>query len=304
MPTNPLFQRLQLLTGTPALDHLAASRAAVFGIGGVGSWAAEALVRSGLGAITLIDNDVICITNVNRQLQATTKNVGEPKVEELAARLRLLNPRCEVTPVMRACEPATVETFDVGQYTYVLDCIDSITCKVALIRAAVADGCTLFSSMGAAAKLDPTQVRITSIWESTGCPLARWIRRRLREAGFQGDFQVVWSPEFIEPVEAAGVACGTHTCYCPKFVPLADAEAEHRDWCSEKKVINGTAGHMTAIFGMMLAGLVVQDAVRRSAADNDAIAAVSCAGASPGAPAESTAPQPATSTDFPPSDDR
>jgi tRNA A37 threonylcarbamoyladenosine dehydratase len=292
MPTNPLFQRLQLLTGTPALDHLAASHAAVFGIGGVGSWAAEALVRSGLGAITLIDNDVICITNVNRQLQATTENVGKPKVEELATRLRLLNPRCEVTPVMRACEPATVETFDVGQYTYVLDCIDSITCKVALIRAAVAEGCTLFSSMGAAAKLDPTQVRITSIWESTGCPLARWIRRRLREAGFQGDFQVVWSPEFIEPVEAAGVACGTHTCYCPKFVPLDDAEAEPRDWCSEKKVINGTAGHMTAIFGMMLAGLVVQDAVGRSAA------------ASPGAPAEPTAAQPATATDFPLADDR
>jgi len=264
MPTNPIFQRLQLLTGTPALDHLGASSAAVFGIGGVGSWAAESLVRSGIGAVTLVDNDVICITNVNRQLQATTKNVGKPKVEELAARLRLLNPRCEITPVMRACEPATVDTFEVGQYTYVLDCIDSITCKVALIRAAVAGGCTLFSAMGAAAKLDPTQIRITSIWESNGCPLAKWIRRRLRESGFQGDFQVVWSPEFLEPVESTSVACGTHTCYCPKFVPPEDAEAEHRDWCSEKKVINGTAGHMTAIFGMMLAGLVVQDAVART----------------------------------------
>jgi tRNA A37 threonylcarbamoyladenosine dehydratase len=267
MAVNPIVQRLQLLTGTSALDHLAASRVGVFGVGGVGSWAAEALVRSGIGAITLVDNDVICITNVNRQLQATTKNVGKPKVEELAARLRILNPRCDITPVMRACEPATVDEFDVGQYTYVLDCIDSITCKVALIRTAVAAGCTLYSAMGAAAKLDPTQVRITSVWESTGCPLARWIRRRLRESGFQGDFQAVWSPEFIEPVESSSVACGTHTCYCPKFVPEDDAE--HRDWCSEKRVINGTAVHMTAIFGMMLAGLVVQDAVAR------------CAGASP-----------------------
>jgi tRNA A37 threonylcarbamoyladenosine dehydratase len=265
MAVNPLFQRLQLLTGTPALDRLGAASVGVFGIGGVGSWAAEALVRSGVGRITLVDNDVICITNVNRQLQATTKNVGKPKVEELAARLRLLNPRCEVTTVMRACEPATVDEFDVGQYTYVLDCIDSITCKVALIRAAHAAGCTLFSAMGAAAKLDPTQVRITSIWESTGCPLARWIRRRLRESGFQGTFQVVWSPENREPVESTSIACGTHTCYCPKFVP--EDEGEHRDWCSEKRLINGTAVHMTAIFGMMLSGLVVQDAVARAAAD-------------------------------------
>ena len=263
MTANPIFQRLQLLTGSPALAHLQASHAAVFGIGGVGSWAAEALVRSGVGALTLVDNDVVCITNVNRQLQATTRNVGQPKVEALAERLRLLNPRCEVTPVMRACEPATVDTFAVGRYAYVLDCIDSITCKVALIRAAHAAGCTLFSAMGAAAKLDPTQVRVSSIWESHGCPLAKWIRRRLREAGFQGDFPVVWSPENLEPVEATSVACGTHTCHCPKFVPLADGVEEHRDWCAEKKVINGTAVHMTAIFGMMLAGLVVQDAVER-----------------------------------------
>ena len=264
MSGNPLFQRLQLLTGSPALAHLGRSRAAVFGIGGVGSWAAEALVRSGVGAITLVDNDVVCITNVNRQLQATTKNVGQPKAEALAERLRLLNPRCEVTPVVRACEPATVDTFEVGQYTYVLDCIDSITCKVALIRAAHAAGCTLFSAMGAAAKLDPTQVRVSSIWESHGCPLAKWIRRRLRESGFQGDFPVVWSPENLEPVEQSSVACGTHTCHCPKFVPLLDGVEEHRDWCAEKRVINGTAVHMTAIFGMMLAGLVVQDAVARA----------------------------------------
>jgi tRNA A37 threonylcarbamoyladenosine dehydratase len=282
MAVNPLFQRLQLLTGTPALDRLGAASVGVFGIGGVGSWAAEALVRSGVGRITLVDNDVICITNVNRQLQATTKNVGKPKVEELAARLQLLNPRCEVTTVMRACEPATVDEFDVGQYTYVLDCIDSITCKVALIRAAHAAGCTLFSAMGAAAKLDPTQVRITSIWESTGCPLARWIRRRLRESGFQGTFQVVWSPENREPVESTSIACGTHTCYCPKFVP--EDEGEHRDWCSEKRLINGTAVHMTAIFGMMLSGLVVQDAVARAAAD--------------------VAAQPAIVTDFPVVDER
>lgn len=265
MTSNPIFQRLQLLTGAPALAHMQASHAAVFGIGGVGSWTAEALVRSGIGKITLVDNDVVCITNVNRQLQATTRNVGQAKAEALAERLRLLNPRCEVTPVVKACEPGNVDDFHVGQYNYVLDCIDSITCKVALIRTAHAAGCVLFSAMGAAAKLDPTRVQISSIWESRGCPLAKWIRRRLRESGFQGDFQVVWSPENLEPVESTSVACGTHTCYCPKFVPLEDGVQEHRDWCAEKKVINGTAVHMTAIFGMMLAGLVVQHAVARGA---------------------------------------
>lgn len=289
MTANPIFQRLQLLTGTPALEHLQASHAAVFGIGGVGSWAAEALVRSGIGKITIVDNDVVCITNVNRQLQATTKNVGQAKAEALAERLRVLNPRCGITPVIRACEPANVDGFNLGQYTYVLDCIDSITCKVALIRTAHAAGCTLFSAMGAAAKLDPTRVRISSIWESHGCPLAKWIRRRLRESGFQGDFQVVWSPENLEPVESTSVACGTHTCYCPKFVPLGDGVQEHRDWCAEKQVINGTAVHMTAIFGMMLAGLVVQDAVAQK-------------GRRSGGPCG--AAQPPTTSDFPLADDR
>jgi tRNA A37 threonylcarbamoyladenosine dehydratase len=268
MAVNPIFQRLQLLTGTPALDRLRGAHAMVFGIGGVGSWAAEALVRSGLGKLTIVDNDVVCITNVNRQLQATVKNVGQSKVEELAARLRTLNPRCEVVPVMKAYEPDTAGQFDLDGADYVLDCIDSISCKVELIRRASASRATLYSSMGAASKLDPTQIRIASVWETTGCPLARIIRRRLRENAFAGDFQAVFSPEVLPPVEQTSVACGTHACHCPSYVP--DDGGEHRDWCAEKKIINGSAVHITAIFGMMLAGLVVQDAVARSAAAGSA----------------------------------
>ena len=254
-----IYQRLQLLTGTPALRRLNDARVAIFGVGGVGSWAAEALVRSGVLDLTLVDNDVVCITNVNRQLQATTKNVGRSKVAELAERLALLNPRCRVTTLQKVYEPATADEFDLGAYDYVLDCIDSISCKVELIRRATAAGATLYSSMGAASKLDPTRIRVGSVWETEGCPLARIIRRRLREAGFDGDFQAVFSPEVLPPVEHTNVACGTHKCFCPEFVP-ADG-SEHRDWCATKKVINGSAVHVTATFGMFLAGLVIQDAV-------------------------------------------
>jgi tRNA A37 threonylcarbamoyladenosine dehydratase len=259
MAVNPIYQRLQLLTGTPALQRLNRTKVAIFGIGGVGSWAAEALVRSGVLDITLVDNDVVCITNVNRQLQATTRNVGKAKVTELSDRLLTLNPRCTISARQEVYEPANADQFDLAAFDYVLDCIDSISCKVELITRAVAAGTSLLSSMGAAGKLDVTQIRVGSIWETQGCPLARIIRRRLREAGFAGDFQTVFSPEALAPVEQTNVACGTHKCHCPTFIP-ADG-SEHKDWCATKKVINGSAVHITATFGMFLAGLLIQDVV-------------------------------------------
>jgi tRNA A37 threonylcarbamoyladenosine dehydratase len=259
MAINPIYQRMQLLTGTPALRRLNDVRVIVLGLGGVGSWAAEALVRSGVTNLTLVDNDVICITNVNRQLQATTKNVGKAKVDELADRLLTLNPRCRITRFQQVYEPETANLFELGTYDYVLDCIDSISRKVDLIIRSTAAGAKLYSSMGAAAKLDPTLIRVASIWETEGCPLARVMRQKLRAAGFAGDFKTVFSPEYLAPVEHTNVACGTHTCHCPAYVP-ADG-SEHKDWCSAKKVINGSAVHITATFGMFLAGLVVQDVV-------------------------------------------
>jgi tRNA A37 threonylcarbamoyladenosine dehydratase len=257
MAVNPVLQRLQLLTGIPALEALGRCRVAVFGIGGVGSWAAEALARSGIGHLTLVDNDVVCVTNVNRQLQATVRNVGRPKVTELKDRLAEVNPRCRVEAVQEVYEPATAGRFDLAGFDYVLDCIDSIACKVDLIIRTVGAGSTLLSSMGAASKLDPALIRVGSIWETRGCPLARIIRRRLRQEGFAGDFRTVYSPEVLPPVASTSVACGTHTCYCPGFLP--EDGADHRDWCAAKKVINGSAVHVTATFGMFLAGLVIQD---------------------------------------------
>lgn len=269
MAVNPVFQRLQLLTGTPAIKKLNDIHVAVFGIGGVGSWAAEALVRSGVKNITLVDNDVVCITNVNRQLQATVRNVGKVKVEELKERLLLLNPHAQVHAVQKVYEPATADQFDLDAYDFVLDCIDSISCKVELIRRAAASRATLFSSMGAASKLDPTRIKVASIWETTGCPLARIMRHHLRQAGFKDDFLTVYSPEVLPPAEQTSVACGTHSCMCPDFTP--EDGSEHRDWCSTKKVINGSAVHITATFGMFLAGLVVQDVVQKAKSPFDVL---------------------------------
>jgi len=260
---NPIFQRLDLLTGPAAVAILQRSRVAVFGLGGVGSWAAEALVRSGVGDMTLVDNDVICITNVNRQLQATTRNVGKAKATELADRLADLNPRCRLNPVQKVYEPDTADSFDLGGFDYVLDCIDSISNKIDLILRAHAAGATLFASMGAAGKLDPTRIKVASIWDTQGCPLARIVRRGLRERGFAGDFPAVYSPEVIPPAASTNVACGTHKCFCPEFTPTGGGE--HKDWCATKKIINGSAVHITATFGMFLAGLVLQDARERAA---------------------------------------
>jgi len=261
-PDNPIFQRLQLLTGAPALEILQNSRVVVFGLGGVGSWAAEALARSGVGDLTLVDNDVVCITNVNRQLQATTRNVGRPKATELTSRLADLNPRCKLTPIQKVYEPATADSFALDNYDYVLDCIDSISNKVDLILRTLSADVTLYSSMGAASKLDPTRIRVASIWETAGCPLARIVRRKLREANFEGDFQTVFSPEVIPPVQNANVARDTDRCYCPDFTPANGSE--HKDWSAAKKIINGSAVHITATFGMFLAGLVVQNALTRT----------------------------------------
>lgn len=225
MPEPTIFERMQCLIGEPALARLTDTRVAVFGVGGVGSWAAEALIRSGVGHLTLIDNDVVCLTNVNRQAQATSLNVGCLKVDELKSRLVTLNPQADISTRATFYDATTADDFDLAGYDYVLDCIDSTASKVALVQHAVAAGTTLYSSMGAARKLDPTLIKIASIWETTGCPLARVIRHELRTVGFEGDFQTIYSTE-------------------------AAFSGEQR---------KGSAVHMTATFGMFLASLVIND---------------------------------------------
>jgi tRNA threonylcarbamoyladenosine dehydratase len=259
MPVKPIFQRLSLVTGEAALDILASSRAFVFGLGGVGSWCAEALVRSGIGNIVLVDSDTVCVTNVNRQLQATCANIGKFKVSELAARLAEINPDCRIAALPKVYQASSRADFDIGAGDYVIDAIDSIGCKIDLIAYAKERGATLFSSMGTGAKLDPTRLRVADIWKTNVCPLARLVRKGLRSRGFKGHFKVVYSEEQIPAREGVAVSCGTGACLCP-----ARGEDGAKEWCSQKKVINGSAVHVTASAGMILAGLVVQDACSRS----------------------------------------
>jgi tRNA A37 threonylcarbamoyladenosine dehydratase len=163
------------------MERLAATRVILFGLGGVGSWCAEALVRSGVGHLTLVDSDSVCVTNVNRQVQALPGTVGRLKADELASRLRAVSPQAEVVARCEAYGPDSMHGFGLEGFDYVLDAIDSLSPKLALIMQALALGRPLFSAMGASAKLDPTRVRTASIWHSANCPLARRIRKRLRQ---------------------------------------------------------------------------------------------------------------------------
>jgi tRNA A37 threonylcarbamoyladenosine dehydratase len=271
-----ITHRTEMVLGGEALRMLQASRVIVFGVGGVGSWCAEALVRTGVTDITIVDSDIICATNINRQLQATSLNVGKVKVEELAARLRSLNPEARITAVNKAFEAESWEDFGLGDFDFVIDAIDSMQNKALLIektQAAAAakpgHGPVLFSSMGAAAKLDPTRVRVARLDQTHVCPLARHIRKMLRDRSVPADFLCVYSDELpIDP--QARSLCGTDSCTCTldrrAHNRQAGEDGQASDWCAKKKRINGSLVHITGVFGFMLAGLVVQETRKRALA--------------------------------------
>lgn len=258
------FHRTKMLIGDEALERLAHTHVIIFGIGGVGSWCAEALVRSGVGRLTLVDNDTVCETNINRQLQATSKTIGQLKVEALKDRLLEIHPDACIETKPIAYNHDTRERFDLTQYDYVIDAIDSLSHKVNLIALAMAAGTTLFSAMGAASKIDPTTIKVDSIWKSKGCRLARFVRKRLRKRGAEGDCLCVYSQEFLPPKFESETACGSDTCFCPKKFDEDGNEIPADVWCSQKAQINGSMVHMTGTFGFQLAGLVVQDVVGRA----------------------------------------
>jgi tRNA A37 threonylcarbamoyladenosine dehydratase len=267
MVLNPAFQRLALLTGLEALEALGRTRVVVAGIGGVGSWCAEALVRSGVGGVTIIDSDAVCVTNINRQVEATSLTVGRVKTEVLEARLREINPACVVTAMARVFAKTaggfgeTARTFGIDRADYVIDAIDSLTHKLDLIETAAAVGTAVFSCMGMAQKLDPTLLRAAGIWETERCPLAALVRKGLRRRGYTGSFTAVYSTERL-PVRAdIPVSCGTGRCLCP--ARKSEGEGESVEWCASKKIINGSAVTVTAAAGMILASLVVRAVCER-----------------------------------------
>ncbi len=244
-----IFNRTERLLGGEALSRLREARVAVFGIGGVGSWAAEALARTGVGALTLVDADRVSVTNINRQAPATTATVGMPKVEVMGRRLLEINPALELELVDRRYTAETADGFDLGAYDAVIDAIDSLADKALLILRATEAAARseerprrpLFvSSMGAALKLDPTKISVAEFWKVSGCPLAAALRRRFKKSGAMParKFQCVYSPELLSN--------------------RGKALADDPSMSYGKVAVNGSLCHITAIFGMMLAGLVVE----------------------------------------------
>lgn len=191
---NEQFLRMEMMLGESAMERLACAHVAVFGLGGVGSWAAEALARSGLGELTLIDHDDVGVTNLNRQIQALWSTQGQPKAEAMAARVLDIHPRCRVHPIAARYEPGNREAFFGPHYDYVVDAIDIVSCKLDLIETALSREIPIISALGTGNKLDPTQFRISDISKTEGCPLARVIRKELRRRGIS-HHRVLFSPE-------------------------------------------------------------------------------------------------------------
>ncbi len=259
-----ILNRTALLVGDNVMNAIAASRVIIFGVGGVGSWCAESLVRSGIRRLTLVDSDRVCITNVNRQAMATTRTVGRVKVEALRERLLEINPAAEIQAVQEIFCADTAEKFHLEEYDFIVDAIDSLKDKLELIVRATDKGLVrpkFYSSMGAALKMDPTKVRVSEFWKVDGCPLAAMLRRRMRHRKrFPGrKFQCVWSPELLSN-QGEARTCGTSACMCPK-AQMGEGRADllNHEWCSAKAQINGTTSHITAIFGFTIAGLIMKD---------------------------------------------
>lgn len=242
--TDDRFNRVERLVGSEAMVCLANAKVIIFGLGGVGSWTAEALVRSGVGHLTIVDADTVATSNINRQLMATVSTVGRSKVEVLRERLLDINPDAEIVARNEIYSPATSGGFELGAYDYVVDAIDSLSDKAHLILNATARGVRLVSSMGAALKMNPLKVSVSEFWKVEGCPLAAALRSRFRRSGEfpRRKFKCVFSPE--------------------RLSNRWDGEDRSGAMTFGKVAMNGALCHITAIFGMTLAGLVIEDIVR------------------------------------------
>ena len=243
------FSRTQLLYGQDNMRKLAASRVAVFGIGGVGGYVVEALARSGVGALDLIDDDRVCITNLNRQILATRKTVGKYKVDAAEERIREINPQCEVRTYKTFYLPETQDQFDFHDYDYVVDAIDTVSGKLAIIENAKKAGVPVISSMGAGNKVDPAALEVADVYETSVCPLARTMRRECRKRGIDA-LKVVYSRETpIRPLEDMSISCRQH-CVCPPGTVRK---------CTQRRDIPGSTAFVPSVAGLIIAAEVVRD---------------------------------------------
>ncbi len=246
------FSRTELLLGKDAMETLKNSRVAVFGIGGVGGYTVEALARSGVGTLDLVDDDKICLTNINRQIYATTKTVGEYKVDVAAERIREINPHAVVNTYKTFYLPETADTFDFSSYDYIVDAVDTVTAKLELVVNAKGAGVPIISAMGAGNKLDPTAFEVADIYSTSVCPLARVMRRELKKRGIES-LKVVYSKEEpLTPIEDEEISCRNH-CICPPDVARN---------CSSRRQIPGSTAFVPSVAGLILAAEVVKDLIK------------------------------------------
>lgn len=245
------FSRTELLLGKEGVEKLKKSTVAVFGVGGVGSFAVEALARSGVGRLILVDDDDVCITNINRQLHATTKTVGKPKVDVMAERVKEINPKAVVLPIKEFVSKDNIEKLLTNDIDYVIDAIDTVSSKIELVVKCNEMNIPIISSMGAGNKLDPTKFEVEDIYKTSVCPLAKVMRTELRKRGIK-KLKVVYSKEPpMKPKLDEVVSCKVG-CVCP---PGATRK------CTDRRQIPGSISFVPSVVGLIMAGEVIKDIV-------------------------------------------
>ncbi len=243
------FSRTELLLGREAMERLQNSRVAVFGIGGVGGYTVEALVRSGVGTIDIIDDDKVCLTNINRQIYATRKTVGKYKVDVAEERCLEINPDVTINKHRTFYSPETSAEFDFSEYDYVVDAIDTVTGKLELVENAYKTKTPIISSMGAGNKLDASAFEVTDIYKTSVCPLARVMRYELKKRRIP-KLKVVYSKEKpITPTEDMAISCKAH-CICPPGTARK---------CTQRRQVPGSTAFVPSVVGLIIAGEVIND---------------------------------------------
>ena len=239
---NDIFERTELLLGHDTMEHLSQKKVIIFGVGGVGSWCAESLVRSGIINLTIVDPDYVCESNINRQLMATHSTIGKPKVDVLRQRLLDINPKAAIIAIKKAYSEQTAAEFALSDYDYIVDAIDSLKDKVLLILNVCKTKGIFVSSMGAALKTDPLRIKVAEFWKVRGCPLGFLLRKKMKRE------KTLPSHEFL-------------CVYDEEVLPNRGPEPQGEDpGLFQKAVTNGTMAHITALFGFTLCGLVIRDA--------------------------------------------
>ena len=254
-----IFLRTRMILGDAAMESLAGSHVAVFGLGGVGGYVTEVLARSGVGELTLIDSDRVNRSNINRQIIATHQTIGKYKVDVMEERIHLINPEAQVVGHKCFYLPETADQFDFSQYDYVVDAVDTVTAKIEIILRAKEAGVPVISCMGAGNKLDPTQFRVADIYKTTMCPLAKVMRRELKKRGVK-KLKVVYSTEAsLKPLETMETSCRTG-CVCPPGTV-------HK--CTDRRAIPGSISFVPSVAGLIIGGEVIKDLIQEGKAQKE-----------------------------------